>query len=156
MDTNSWRPNPSQDPVGGGGGAGGAGGGEEPTMDTGDWRNQLPPDSRQRIVNRIMDTLKRHLPVSCPEELHEFNKMAIRFEEKIYTAATSQSDYLRKISLKLLTMETKSQNPIVNSLPSNAAGSGNEHPDSASLDSMAQTGHANGGDRQEEAYQKAI
>jgi hypothetical protein len=41
-----------------------------------------------------------------------------------------QSDYLRKISLKLLTMETKSQNPIVNSLPSNATGSGNEHPDS--------------------------
>lgn len=53
MDTNSWRPNPSQAPVGGGGGAGGTGGGGEPTMDTGDWRNQLPSESRQRIVNKM-------------------------------------------------------------------------------------------------------
>ncbi|KAF8029804.1 hypothetical protein BT93_E2281 [Corymbia citriodora subsp. variegata] len=56
-----------------------------------------------------METLKRHLPVSGPEGLQELNKIAVRFEEKIYTAATSQSDYLRKISLKMLTMETKSQ-----------------------------------------------
>nr|POE99752.1 f-box protein [Quercus suber] len=27
-----------------------------------DWRSQLRPDSRQRIVNKIMETLKRHLP----------------------------------------------------------------------------------------------
>ncbi|XP_030968270.1 uncharacterized protein LOC115988807 isoform X2 [Quercus lobata] len=73
-----------------------------------DWRSQLKPDSRQRIVNKIMETLKRHLPVSSQEGLHELRKIAIKFEEKIYTAATSQSDYLRKISLKMLTMETKS------------------------------------------------
>uniref|UniRef100_A0A7N2LMM7 Mediator complex subunit 15 KIX domain-containing protein n=1 Tax=Quercus lobata TaxID=97700 RepID=A0A7N2LMM7_QUELO len=54
-----------------------------------------------------METLKRHLPVSGQEGLHELRKFAIRFEEKIYTAATSQSDYLRKISLKMLTVETK-------------------------------------------------
>jgi PAX-interacting protein 1 len=55
MDTNNWRPNPSQAPNGGGGGPGavGAGGGGEPTMDTGDWRTQLPLDSRQRIVNKM-------------------------------------------------------------------------------------------------------
>ncbi|KAE7997281.1 hypothetical protein FH972_001928 [Carpinus fangiana] len=76
-----------------------------------------------------MDTLKRHLPVSGQEGLHELKKIAIRFEEKIYTAATSQSDYLRKISLKMLTMETKSQNPIASSLPSNAAGSSIKAPD---------------------------
>ncbi|KAB1218752.1 Mediator of RNA polymerase II transcription subunit 15a [Morella rubra] len=58
-----------------------------------------------------MDTLKRHLPVNGQDGLHELKKIAIRFEEKIYTAATSQGDYLRKISLKMLTMETKSQNP---------------------------------------------
>uniref|UniRef100_F6I6N6 Mediator complex subunit 15 KIX domain-containing protein n=1 Tax=Vitis vinifera TaxID=29760 RepID=F6I6N6_VITVI len=85
-------------------------------MDLGDWRTQLSPDSRQGAVNRIMDTLKRHLPVSGQEGLRELRKIAVRFEEKIYTAATSQSDYLQKISLKILTMETKnsagnSQNP---------------------------------------------
>lgn len=38
MDTNNWRSTP---PSG------------EPTMDAGDWRTQLQPDSRQRIVNKM-------------------------------------------------------------------------------------------------------
>ncbi|KAJ0075132.1 hypothetical protein Patl1_34635 [Pistacia atlantica] len=114
MDTNNWRPT-SQ--------------GGEPVMDTGDWRNHLQPDSRQRIVNKIMDTLKRHLPFSGQEGLNELKKIAGRFEEKIYTAATSQSDYLRKISLKMLSMESKSQNPMPNSLPPNATGNSNKPPD---------------------------
>ncbi|KAK7858274.1 mediator of rna polymerase ii transcription subunit 15a, partial [Quercus suber] len=150
MDSNNWRPNPSQCPFVGSGGGGGVGvpggGGGEADMDSVDWRSQLQPDSRQRIINKMlclgpnliklnlfislidqlnrtcmvsniirvspfvyrMETLKRHLPVSGQEGLHELRKIAIRFEEKIYTAATSQSDYLRKISLKMLTMETKS------------------------------------------------
>nr|XP_023926943.1 mediator of RNA polymerase II transcription subunit 15a-like isoform X3 [Quercus suber] len=109
---------------------------------------------RQRIVNKILETLKRYFTVSGQEGLHVLRKIAIRFEEKIYTAATSQSDYLRKISLKMLTMETKSQNPLGNALPSNSAGNSNKSPDAASLDSTAQTGHANGADWQEEVYQK--
>ncbi|OAY52742.1 mediator of RNA polymerase II transcription subunit 15a [Manihot esculenta] len=96
MDNTNWRPTAQ---------------GGEPAIDTGDWRAQLPPDSRQRIVNKIMETLKRHLPFSGQEGLDELKKIAERFEEKIYTAATSQSDYLRKISLKMLTMESKSQKP---------------------------------------------
>ncbi|KAF3972816.1 hypothetical protein CMV_003701 [Castanea mollissima] len=136
MDNNNWRPNPSQGPVVGGGGGGGGvgggcvgaprGGGGEAAMDSVDWRSQLQPDSRQRIVNKIMETLKRHLPVSGQQGLHELRKIAIRFEEKIYTAATSQSDYLRKIALKMLTMEPKPQNPIGNALPSNSAGNTNQ------------------------------
>lgn len=38
MDTNNWRLAPQ---------------GGEPVMDAGDWRNQLPPESRQRIVNKM-------------------------------------------------------------------------------------------------------
>ena len=60
MDNNNWRPNPSQGPVvGGGGGVGGGGvgapgrGGGEAAMDSVDWRSQLQPDSRQRIVNKM-------------------------------------------------------------------------------------------------------
>ncbi|KAI4329374.1 hypothetical protein L6164_021644 [Bauhinia variegata] len=98
-------------------------------METSDWRAQLQPDSRQRIVNKIMDTLKRHLPVTGQEGLHELRKIAQRFEEKIYTAATSQSDYLRKISLKMLTMETKSQNTMANPMPPNPVSS-SKPPDS--------------------------
>ena len=37
-----------------------------------------------------METLKRHLPVSGQEGLSELRKIAVRFEEKIFTAATSQ------------------------------------------------------------------
>lgn len=37
MDNNNWRPTQ----------------GTEPTMDTNDWRAQLQPDSRQRIVNKM-------------------------------------------------------------------------------------------------------
>ncbi|KAF5453268.1 hypothetical protein F2P56_028183 [Juglans regia] len=127
MDTNNWRPTTGQGPVGGGIGGGREAG--EPTMDAGDWRTGLPFDSRSRIVNKIMDTLKRHLPISGQEGLHELRKIATRFEEKIFTAATSQGDYLRKISIKMLTMEMKSQNPPANSLPSNSAGNGNRPPD---------------------------
>ncbi|PRQ38904.1 putative coactivator CBP, KIX domain-containing protein [Rosa chinensis] len=84
--------------------------GGEPAMDAGDWRCQLQVDSRQRIVIKIMDTLKRHIPYSSEDEL---KKIAVRFEEKIYVAATSQ----------MLTMDTKSQNTMANSLQSNYAGS---------------------------------
>jgi PAX-interacting protein 1 len=37
-----------------------------------------------------MDILKRHIPVSGQEGLKELKEIAIRFEEKIYTAAVSQ------------------------------------------------------------------
>ncbi|KAL6310696.1 hypothetical protein AAG906_021810 [Vitis piasezkii] len=37
-----------------------------------------------------MDTLKRHFPISGPEGLHELRKIVERFEEKIYSTATSQ------------------------------------------------------------------
>ncbi|KAM0029641.1 putative coactivator CBP, KIX domain superfamily, mediator complex subunit 15, KIX [Helianthus debilis subsp. tardiflorus] len=99
--------------------AGGAVG--DPTMETGDWRAQLAADSRERIIYEILDTLKRHLPYSGDEGLEELKKIAVRFEEKVYTAATSQSDYLQKIPLKMLTMETRSQNPISDPMQSNSA-----------------------------------
>eukprot|EP00261_Vitis_vinifera_P016894 XP_010646279.1 PREDICTED: uncharacterized protein LOC104878154 isoform X1 [Vitis vinifera] len=37
-----------------------------------------------------MDTLKRHLRISGPEGLNELRKIVERFEEKIYSTATSQ------------------------------------------------------------------
>ncbi|KAI3690510.1 hypothetical protein L2E82_48572 [Cichorium intybus] len=80
------------------------------SLEFGDWRVRLQADSRKRIVDKLMDTLKRHIPYSGHELLQELEKIAVVFEDKIYTAATSLNDYLRKISLKILTMETRSQN----------------------------------------------
>ncbi|RVW36830.1 Mediator of RNA polymerase II transcription subunit 15a [Vitis vinifera] len=74
-------------------------------MDGGDWRAHVPPDARQRIVNYIMDTLKRVVPVSGPEQLHQLRNLAERFEEKHYSAATSRYDYLWRLAAKLLTLE---------------------------------------------------
>ncbi|KAJ3693119.1 hypothetical protein LUZ60_012214 [Juncus effusus] len=106
MDSN-WRPS-GGDPTAAGGGPA-----AEPIANP-DWRTQLQPEARHRIVTKIMETLKRHLPVPVPEGLNELQKIAVRFEEKIYSAATSQPDYLRKISLKMLSMETKTQGPQIN------------------------------------------
>ncbi|RCV32381.1 hypothetical protein SEVIR_6G258600v4 [Setaria viridis] len=73
-----------------------------------DWRSQLQPAARNRIVNKIMETLTKHIPVPppLPEDLIELRKIAVRFEDKMYAAASSQSDYLRKIALKMLAVET--------------------------------------------------
>ncbi|KAM5582708.1 mediator of RNA polymerase II transcription subunit 15a-like [Rosa sericea] len=113
MDANNWGPSQRG----------------EQSMYVGDWRTQLPPDLRQVFVNKIMDTLKRHLPFSGPEGLLELQKIAVRFEEKIYTTAISQSDYERKISLKMLTMETKSQNTMGSPIQFNSASDSKRLPD---------------------------
>ncbi|XP_076952499.1 mediator of RNA polymerase II transcription subunit 15a-like [Bidens hawaiensis] len=102
------------------------------TMDSGDWRAQLQADSRKRIVNKITHTLTRHLPFSGDEGLQELKKIAVRFEEKVYTTSTSQSDYLRKISLKMLTMETGSQNPMSDLLQIDSAVNGENPSDPGS------------------------
>ncbi|XP_059310403.1 uncharacterized protein LOC132061646 [Lycium ferocissimum] len=82
------------------------------TLSMSDWRYELPSDSRQRMASKIIVTLGRHLPISGQEGQLELRKIAMRFEERIFTTAKSQSDYLRKISLKMLTVETKSQTPV--------------------------------------------
>ncbi|GAB4832120.1 hypothetical protein Ancab_006139 [Ancistrocladus abbreviatus] len=119
MDTSNWRP-PQAEPAG----------------EAGDWRSQLQADYRQRIASQIMETLKRHLPVSDQEGLQDLRKIAMRFEERIYTAATSQSDYLRKITSKIFTMESKSQNSIPNSLPSNSTGASKNPQDPVASSNM--------------------
>jgi len=80
----------------------------------GDWRTQLQPETRSRMVNKIMEALKKNSPVSVPERLSGLQKSAVLVEEKMYTAATSRFDYLRKISLRMLSLESQTetqQNP---------------------------------------------
>ncbi|KAL8545659.1 hypothetical protein ACS0TY_005696 [Phlomoides rotata] len=44
--------------------------------------------------------------------------MAARFEESVFSDATSQTKYLRKMSLKMLTLAREGQHPTANSFPS--------------------------------------
>ncbi|CAA7026063.1 unnamed protein product [Microthlaspi erraticum] len=101
-------------------------------MDTGDWRTQLPHDSREKLVDKIMETLKKHLPYSGPEGLNEHRRIAARFEEKIFSGAVNQTDYLRKISIKMLTMQHKSETAAgpastSSTIPANSQGTGNDN-----------------------------
>ncbi|RID57734.1 hypothetical protein BRARA_F01089 [Brassica rapa] len=55
---------------------------------------------------------KQHLPFSGPEGVNEHSKIASRFEDKVFNTAAnlSQNDYLRKISLEVLTIENTVKN----------------------------------------------
>ncbi|XP_012849946.1 PREDICTED: mediator of RNA polymerase II transcription subunit 15a-like isoform X2 [Erythranthe guttata] len=91
-----------------------------------DWRNHLSATSRQKIVNKIMEHLKMYLPFSG--ELDELKRLAVNFEEKMYTKATSQSNYLMMISVKMLTMDAKSRDSSANSRQSSNAARNSENP----------------------------
>ncbi|KAM0923350.1 hypothetical protein ACQ4PT_005642 [Festuca glaucescens] len=96
MDAN-WRLTQGSDPAA-------VGGGVDPNAPSGgDWR--LQPEDRSRVINKIVETLRMHLP----EGLNELQRIAVRLEEKIYGVATNQTDYLRKISLKMLSVEAETQ-----------------------------------------------
>ncbi|XP_038975713.1 mediator of RNA polymerase II transcription subunit 15a-like [Phoenix dactylifera] len=55
-----------------------------------DWRSDLNAESRQRVVGKIISSLKKHFPPGASEGLSDFQKLAVRFEQKVYAAATSQ------------------------------------------------------------------
>ncbi|KAI4372867.1 hypothetical protein MLD38_011051 [Melastoma candidum] len=132
--SNNWSPHPPLQ----GGGVGG--GGEAPVSEAVDWRGQFSPGSRKKIVNKIMETLKKHLPVSGPGGLNELKKIAVMFEERTYQVAANQPDYLKRISLKMLTMEAKSQNTIPNATTSNSNISISKPSDNGILPQMSNTG----------------
>lgn len=93
-------------------------------METNNWRNE---ESRQKIVNKIMDTLRRHMPHRGPDGMNDLKKTALRFENKIYTQAGSQKDYLQRISLKMLSLESKAIQP---SFPGSSPGNSQRSLDS--------------------------
>lgn len=125
MDTNNWRPDAP--PSG------------EPTENTPDWRTQMHPDSRQKVVGKIMSLLRQQVPASGEVQLNEMRSIAIRFEEKIYSSAKDQTDYMRKIALKLMAMENKSR--AQNVMPNTSSNS--KPPDPGSQNMLSQS-HSQG------------
>ncbi|KAL0723584.1 hypothetical protein Bca4012_038183 [Brassica carinata] len=76
-----------------------------PAINRGDWRTQHPPASRQKNVNTLLETLKKHVPYSGEEGIEELMRIAVSFEELIFNTARNQLDYFCKISLKMQSME---------------------------------------------------
>ncbi|KAK1568561.1 hypothetical protein Q3G72_026011 [Acer saccharum] len=62
--------------------------GEESSMNVPDWKNELQPQLRELLVGKMSETLEWYCPFSDPASLDVLKKMAIRFEEKIFTSAT--------------------------------------------------------------------
>ncbi|CAL1393018.1 unnamed protein product [Linum trigynum] len=85
-------------------------------VDGGDWRATLNADLRPRNVEKIFEALKRDLQISGPDGVQELKIIAELFEEKMYAAATSESDYLHKISLKTLPVKQTSPFSVPSSL----------------------------------------
>ncbi|KAF7152453.1 hypothetical protein RHSIM_Rhsim01G0072100 [Rhododendron simsii] len=148
MDNNSWGPAP--------------GGGGEPTMDAGDRRSQLQPDSRQRIVNMMVppphiqskqQSQQSQSQITQVHPMHE-NQMNPQLQSmnlQVSSVATMQQNNVATLqhnSLSSLSGVPTTSQSMIGPLQSGST------IDSASLDSTAQRGNANSGDWQEEIYQK--
>nr|XP_043624881.1 mediator of RNA polymerase II transcription subunit 15a-like [Erigeron canadensis] len=68
-------------------------------MESVDWRTDLPPDQRIKVVDKIINTLMK--TCSGLEKPHQLRDMAIMCEEKIYAHAKSKNDYIHTIGTKL-------------------------------------------------------
>ncbi|GJP36278.1 hypothetical protein CLOM_g20806 [Closterium sp. NIES-68] len=83
-------------------GAGGGGGGMRqqaaPLADP-DWRTRLPREKRQILVKRIMESLQKFTSLRDTGELH---RLAELFEQHVFSTASSQDDYVWRISRKML------------------------------------------------------
>eukprot|EP00850_Spirogloea_muscicola_P016191 SM000130S27078 [mRNA] locus=s130:77258:82810:+ [translate_table: standard] len=73
----------------------------------GGWRSELTHDARERIVSRIMEVLQKAAPTNGQDGMSDLLKLACKFEQRTFSVATDQSDYLRKISVKMLSLENK-------------------------------------------------
>jgi hypothetical protein len=80
----------------------------------------MSEECRQRIINKIVDCLQRHC--AGPDSRNELKKIALRFEDKVYTNSANQQDYLRRISLKMLSLESKANTPLGNYFPGSCSG----------------------------------
>ncbi|KAK3422799.1 hypothetical protein EUGRSUZ_G03197 [Eucalyptus grandis] len=104
--------------------------GGAPAVEGGDWRRILTLESRRRVVGSIMENLMRFLPRRGQEGLPEVQNLAMHLEERLFAAASSKEDYIKRISLKMLQIERCQQNKGANSLlANNTSGASNKPSD---------------------------
>lgn len=104
--------------------------GGAPAVEGGDWRRILTLESRRRVVGSIMENLMKFLPRRGQEGLPEVQNLAMHLEERLFAAASSKEDYIKRISLKMLQIERCQQNKGANSLlANNTSGASNKPSD---------------------------
>ncbi|KAG2261244.1 hypothetical protein Bca52824_068323 [Brassica carinata] len=89
--TSNWKPNQQ-------------GGDSLASNNANDWRSQLEPDVRKKVILAIVEKLKIYYPTRHPNEL---KNTALLFEGKIHGVATDKDDYIRKIKGNLMNFDRK-------------------------------------------------
>ncbi|CAN6242453.1 unnamed protein product [Urochloa humidicola] len=76
------------------------------------WRQDLDPLLRPRVLDKIVTKLAQayHRQLSSSDEL---NKVAASFENRVFHEANSKGDYLRTISLRLVSLEQKQKQKLL-------------------------------------------
>ncbi|KAL6639977.1 hypothetical protein ACP70R_022287 [Stipagrostis hirtigluma subsp. patula] len=74
----------------------------------GGWRAQLAVEARQRIVARISENMKKSVQADLTDGLIDLQRVAARLESRAYFVARNLSEYLRRISLRMLSFESES------------------------------------------------
>nr|VDD38805.1 unnamed protein product [Brassica oleracea] len=69
-----------------------------------DWRSQLPPDMRKKVILAIVEKVKIYCPTRHPNDI---KNTAFSFEGKIYAAATDKDDYMRTIKGNIMNFDRK-------------------------------------------------
>ncbi|KAF8389372.1 hypothetical protein HHK36_026067 [Tetracentron sinense] len=103
-------------------------------------RRALPV--RQTYIQLRLETLKSPYLGANFKDLHGLKEITMTFENIIYNTATSQRDYVERISMQLMKLEDKSQSTgATNSLPSKSAGSNQNplDPEAMSVNSPAES-----------------
>nr|XP_018685546.1 PREDICTED: mediator of RNA polymerase II transcription subunit 15a-like [Musa acuminata subsp. malaccensis] len=72
------------------------------------------------------EILKRHLPFPEPVDSNILQNVAARLEEAIFNAAHNQSEYLRKISMKMLSVVSETQHSA--SINTSVSNNNNQNP----------------------------
>ncbi|XP_013644474.2 probable mediator of RNA polymerase II transcription subunit 15c isoform X1 [Brassica napus] len=77
-----------------------------------DWRSQLAPDMRKKVILAIVEKLKIYYPTRHPNAI---KNTAFSFEGKIYAAAKDKDDYMRTIKGNIMNFDRKLQSSNVQS-----------------------------------------
>ncbi|KAF8105716.1 hypothetical protein N665_0157s0279 [Sinapis alba] len=90
-----------------------------------DWRSQLEPDMRKKVILAIVEKLKKYYPTRHQNDL---KNTALSFEGKIHGVATDKDDYLRKIKGNIMNFDRKFRTLQSSNVQSGSSVSGTNTP----------------------------
>ncbi|XP_026397010.1 mediator of RNA polymerase II transcription subunit 15a-like [Papaver somniferum] len=93
----------------------------EEDVDKPDWRLTFSSESRQKIVAKVEASLWKCISNPSPDKFQEIKDAAAKFEDKMFSIASSTEDYDRRITTKMLKVNKTTPTGEASSLPSNSS-----------------------------------